>query len=107
MVSHVQIGTILLYVSPVIVPLWVMYDSKRKLGRINWGLTLLITFLLAALVRQTVIEFELQQETETVLTGVVIWGKTLAAYLLAFLAYKVGSKIILKRRKAHDSTERR
>lgn len=93
-----HIGTILLFISPILVPIWILLDSKRKLGSYSWALAALVAFGLGALVRQTAIELELGNIAERGTLDVVIWGKVVAAYFIAVAAYKIVASIILRKR---------
>jgi len=93
-----HIGTMFLFVSPILVPIWILLDSKKKLGSYSWGLAALVAFALGALVRQTAIELELGNITEHGAFEVVIWGKVIAAYFISVAAYKIVASIILRNR---------
>ena len=57
----------------------------------------MVGFGLGALVRQTMIEFELGSIKDGAL-DIVIWGKVIAAYVISVAAYKVIAGIILRNR---------
>lgn len=92
-----HIGTLLLFVSPILVPLWILLDSKKTLGNYSWALAGLVAFALGALVRQTMIEFEIGN-IQGEAFDIVIWGKVIAAYLISMAAYRIITGIILRNR---------
>ncbi len=97
-----HIGTVLLFVSPIVVPAWILLHSKKKLGYYSWGLAVLVAFGLGALVRQTAIELELGNIKAYGAFDIVIWGKVFAAYFISVAAYKIMAGIILKNRRKNN-----
>ena len=85
-----QIGLILLYISPLVVPSWILFDSKKRVGRYSWGVALMIAFALGAFIRHTLKELELQEEwmTAPAIYPIIIWGKVIAAYLIPVVIYR-------------------
>lgn len=83
-----SIGLILQYISPVVVPAWILYDSKKRFGRYSWAIALLTAAGLAGLVRQTVIELDLEWMSEPVISDMIIWGNAIAAYLIPIVIYR-------------------
>lgn len=83
-----QIGLILQYISPIVVPAWILFDSKKRLGRYSWAIALLVALALAGLVRQTLFELEKEFMSEPFFSDMIIWGKAIAAYLIPVVVYR-------------------
>ena len=88
-----QTGLILQYVSLILVPAWILYDSKKRRGQYSWIIALLVTLGLAMLVRQTLFDLKTKWMAEMLasdpgIANMIIWGKTILAYLIPIVVYK-------------------
>ncbi|MES9970099.1 MAG: hypothetical protein ABW092_08700 [Candidatus Thiodiazotropha sp.] len=97
-----KIGMYLLFVSPVVVPLWILSDSKARLGKYSWGWALFAGVSALGLIQLTGTNFRAAAGHGPLVLGTLL-GSLFVAYSVLFAMYRGGTgKVISIRETLND-----
>jgi hypothetical protein len=84
-----RLAALLLLAAPFLVPVWILIDSKKRLGRYSWGWALFTAFTLLGLAGQLSRDLQALSRADAASgTLGMLWGHIAGAYFGAFGFYR-------------------